>query len=181
MIFVDTSFWAALTARNDALHDIAVDLFTRHGTERLVTSNHVRGENLDASAPTPRPPKRDLVPRWFRADGTAPVRARQPRLGGRSVALGSASATNASTRSSTRRALPSCVLSGSTRHSHSTATSPRPASASFALRPRDAQCACAGAMLPAQAHESGLLTSSSPRRLRRARRRSRRRGSRSVP
>ena len=44
MIFVDTSFWAALTARNDALHDIAVDLFTRHGRERLVTSNHVRGE-----------------------------------------------------------------------------------------------------------------------------------------
>jgi len=44
VIFVDTSFWAALTARNDALHDIAVDLFTRHGAERLVTSNHVRGE-----------------------------------------------------------------------------------------------------------------------------------------
>ena len=44
MIFVDTSFWAALTARNDALHDLAADLFTRHGMERLVTSNHVRAE-----------------------------------------------------------------------------------------------------------------------------------------
>lgn len=44
MIFVDTSFWAALTARNDALHGIAVELLARHGTERLVTSNHVRGE-----------------------------------------------------------------------------------------------------------------------------------------
>lgn len=44
MIFVDTSFWAALTARNDALHELAVQLFAHHATERLVTSNHVRGE-----------------------------------------------------------------------------------------------------------------------------------------
>jgi predicted nucleic acid-binding protein len=44
VIFVDTSFWAALTARTDALHDMAVDLLTQHGTGRLVTSNHVRGE-----------------------------------------------------------------------------------------------------------------------------------------
>lgn len=44
MIFVDTSFWAALTASDDALHHNAVELFTRHESERLVTSNHVRGE-----------------------------------------------------------------------------------------------------------------------------------------
>jgi predicted nucleic acid-binding protein len=44
VIFVDTSFWAALTARTDALHDMAVDLLTQHATGRLVTSNHVRGE-----------------------------------------------------------------------------------------------------------------------------------------
>jgi predicted nucleic acid-binding protein len=44
MIFIDTSFWAALTARDDALHDVAVELFAQRGTERLVTSNHVRGE-----------------------------------------------------------------------------------------------------------------------------------------
>ena len=44
MIFVDTSFWAALTAREDALHDEAVKLFRQHESERLVTSNHVRGE-----------------------------------------------------------------------------------------------------------------------------------------
>jgi uncharacterized protein len=44
VIFVDTSFWAALTARDDALHDIAVQLFAQRATERLVTSNHVRGE-----------------------------------------------------------------------------------------------------------------------------------------
>jgi predicted nucleic acid-binding protein len=44
VIFVDTSFWAALTARDDALHDLAVQLFAQHATERLVTSNHVRGE-----------------------------------------------------------------------------------------------------------------------------------------
>jgi predicted nucleic acid-binding protein len=44
MIFIDTSFWAALTARDDALHDVAVRLFAQRATERLVTSNHVRGE-----------------------------------------------------------------------------------------------------------------------------------------
>jgi predicted nucleic acid-binding protein len=44
VIFVDTTFWAALTARDDALHDHAVQLFAQHATERLVTSNHVRGE-----------------------------------------------------------------------------------------------------------------------------------------
>jgi len=44
MIFVDTSFWAGLTARADARHEEAVELFTRYADERLLTSNHVRGE-----------------------------------------------------------------------------------------------------------------------------------------
>lgn len=44
MIFIDTSFWAALTARDDELHDVAVELFVQRATERLVTSNHVRDE-----------------------------------------------------------------------------------------------------------------------------------------
>jgi uncharacterized protein len=41
---VDTSFCAALTARDDSLHNDAVELFTRHEAEGLVTSNQVRGE-----------------------------------------------------------------------------------------------------------------------------------------
>jgi predicted nucleic acid-binding protein len=44
LIFADTSFWAALTGRNDAWHGEAVELFKKHWTEPLVTSNHVRGE-----------------------------------------------------------------------------------------------------------------------------------------
>jgi predicted nucleic acid-binding protein len=44
LIFVDTSFWAALTAATDARHDQAVELFKAYWSERLVTSNHVRGE-----------------------------------------------------------------------------------------------------------------------------------------
>lgn len=44
MIFVDTSFWAALTAATDDRHDDAVRLFERVAEQRLVTSNHVRGE-----------------------------------------------------------------------------------------------------------------------------------------
>jgi uncharacterized protein len=44
VIFVDTSFWAALTARADAWHNSAAELFEKHWTDRLVTSNHVRGE-----------------------------------------------------------------------------------------------------------------------------------------
>ena len=31
-------------ARNDALYGFVAELFTRYGVERLVTSNHVRGE-----------------------------------------------------------------------------------------------------------------------------------------
>jgi predicted nucleic acid-binding protein len=44
LIFVDTSFWAALTARDDQRHHEAVELFRKHGSQPLVTSNHVRGE-----------------------------------------------------------------------------------------------------------------------------------------
>jgi uncharacterized protein len=44
VIFVDTSFWAALTGKADHWHSNAVELFEVHATESLVTSNHVRGE-----------------------------------------------------------------------------------------------------------------------------------------
>jgi predicted nucleic acid-binding protein len=44
LIFVDTSFWVAAHMRRDAHHDEALQLLTRERGERLVTSNHVRGE-----------------------------------------------------------------------------------------------------------------------------------------
>jgi predicted nucleic acid-binding protein len=44
LIFVDTSFWAALTGRVDQRHDEAVQLFKQYGAQPLVTSSHVRGE-----------------------------------------------------------------------------------------------------------------------------------------
>ncbi len=44
MIFVDTSFWVAIYLAHDAHHRAAVSLLERHGSARLVTSNHVRGE-----------------------------------------------------------------------------------------------------------------------------------------
>ncbi len=44
MIFVDTSFWVALRDRRDQRHPEAGALFRQHAGERLVTSNHVRGE-----------------------------------------------------------------------------------------------------------------------------------------
>ena len=44
MIFVDTSFWLALSLRRDRRADEARELFAAHGRERLVTSNHIRGE-----------------------------------------------------------------------------------------------------------------------------------------
>ena len=44
MIFVDTSFWAALSAKTDDRHEDATRLLERIAEERLVTSNHVRGE-----------------------------------------------------------------------------------------------------------------------------------------
>jgi predicted nucleic acid-binding protein len=45
VIFVDTSFWAALTARADAHHQEAASLLERHQGAQLVTSNQVRGES----------------------------------------------------------------------------------------------------------------------------------------
>jgi predicted nucleic acid-binding protein len=44
LIFVDTSFWAALTGKADQRHGDAVQLFERYGGQPLVTSNQVRGE-----------------------------------------------------------------------------------------------------------------------------------------
>jgi uncharacterized protein len=44
VIFVDTSFWVAARLRNDARHAEAVSLLERRERERLVTTNHVRGE-----------------------------------------------------------------------------------------------------------------------------------------
>ena len=44
MIFVDTSFWAAAAAGDDAWHEETARLLRRFGDEHLVTSNHVRGE-----------------------------------------------------------------------------------------------------------------------------------------
>jgi predicted nucleic acid-binding protein len=43
VIFVDTSFWAATIAADDANHEEATRLVTE-ASDRLVTSNHVRGE-----------------------------------------------------------------------------------------------------------------------------------------
>lgn len=44
MIFVDTSFWVALTNRRDGRHAAATALLAGHAIDRLVTTNHVRGE-----------------------------------------------------------------------------------------------------------------------------------------
>lgn len=44
MIFVDTSFWVTLMASRDGHHAEARELLSRHGNDRLVTTNHVRGE-----------------------------------------------------------------------------------------------------------------------------------------
>ncbi len=44
MIFVDTSFWIAVTAKQDARHGEARRLLQTHAREPLVTSTHVRGE-----------------------------------------------------------------------------------------------------------------------------------------
>jgi uncharacterized protein len=70
VIFVDTSFWVAARLRDDARHADAVELLERRERDRLLTSNHVRGETwtflrrrrghasavafLDALAGTPR-------------------------------------------------------------------------------------------------------------------------------
>jgi predicted nucleic acid-binding protein len=44
LIFVDTSFWVALTNRRDAHHEQATTLLAAHADERLITTNEVRGE-----------------------------------------------------------------------------------------------------------------------------------------
>jgi predicted nucleic acid-binding protein len=44
VIFVDTSFWVATIAEEDAHHREAVDLLRTDEVAHLVTSNHVRGE-----------------------------------------------------------------------------------------------------------------------------------------
>ncbi len=44
MIFIDTSFWVALTNRRDTRHQDATALLAAHDTDRLITTNHVRGE-----------------------------------------------------------------------------------------------------------------------------------------
>ncbi len=45
MIFVDSSFWIALSSGRDGWREQAVALLAQLGSERLVTSNHVRGES----------------------------------------------------------------------------------------------------------------------------------------
>jgi uncharacterized protein len=44
LIFVDTSFWVALTNRRDARHEEAVALLQAHEGDLLITTNEVRGE-----------------------------------------------------------------------------------------------------------------------------------------
>ncbi len=44
MIFVDTSFWVALTNRRDPHHLEATALLAAHAGDRLLTTNEVRGE-----------------------------------------------------------------------------------------------------------------------------------------
>ena len=45
MIFVDSSFWIALSSGSDAWREEAAALLSKFGSNRLVTSNHVRGES----------------------------------------------------------------------------------------------------------------------------------------
>lgn len=44
MIFVDTSFWAALMFPRDGRHNDASALLRTYGDAELLTSNHIRGE-----------------------------------------------------------------------------------------------------------------------------------------
>jgi uncharacterized protein len=44
LIFVDTSFWVALTNRRDPHHQEATALLATHAGDRLVTTSEVRGE-----------------------------------------------------------------------------------------------------------------------------------------
>lgn len=44
MIFIDTSFWAAIRNRRDQHHEAAVALLEQQAGEPFITTNHVRGE-----------------------------------------------------------------------------------------------------------------------------------------
>jgi len=44
VIFVDSSFWIALSSGRDDRRGDALALHQRHSADRLMTSNHVRGE-----------------------------------------------------------------------------------------------------------------------------------------
>jgi uncharacterized protein len=44
VIFADTSFWVATIAAKDANHEQATTWLASEASDRLVTSNHVRGE-----------------------------------------------------------------------------------------------------------------------------------------
>jgi predicted nucleic acid-binding protein len=44
VIFVDTSFWIAGRMASERRHESAIALVKAHADQRLVTSNHVRGE-----------------------------------------------------------------------------------------------------------------------------------------
>ena len=44
MIFVDSSFWIAVTIAQDHHHTVAVSLFSGMGNEPVFSTNHVRGE-----------------------------------------------------------------------------------------------------------------------------------------
>lgn len=44
MLFVDTSFWAALVNERDDRHEEAARMLRMWSTQELVTTNHVRGE-----------------------------------------------------------------------------------------------------------------------------------------
>jgi predicted nucleic acid-binding protein len=44
VIFVDTSYWAALNNSRDAHHEMSQELMRTHAEGQLVTTNHVRGE-----------------------------------------------------------------------------------------------------------------------------------------
>jgi uncharacterized protein len=44
VIFVDTSFWAAIHLRRDSWHRTAASLLDKHRDARMVTTNVVRGE-----------------------------------------------------------------------------------------------------------------------------------------
>ena len=45
MIFIDTSFWAALMIPRDSRHAQSVELLRRYGDLPATTTNHVRGES----------------------------------------------------------------------------------------------------------------------------------------